>query len=259
MKSFDNLLKIMKKLRNPINGCPWDQKQKPQDLREYVLEEAYEVIETIENDDPEKLKEELGDLMLQIVFLSQIYRERNQFSIRDVLDTINRKLIRRHPHIFSNTQVDSAEDVKRNWEQIKKTEKKRTSILSDYPVQMPALSHAQRVAEQASGVGFDWDDPLKALDKVEEEVEELKQELKNDQSIDRDRVEDEIGDILFAVANVARLAKINPEFALKRTTQKFVHRFRFIEAELKQRGKDIRETSLMEMEDIWQQAKTIGK
>ena len=165
MKEFNNLIKIMKKLRNPINGCPWDRKQTDHSLKEYILEEAHELVEAIEMDSPEKQKEELGDLLLQIVFLSQINREKNNFTIKDVIDTINRKLINRHPHIFGDTTVHSAEEVKQNWEKIKKKEKNNSSILSDYPARMPALSHAKRVAEQASSVGFDWDDPLKALDK----------------------------------------------------------------------------------------------
>ncbi len=252
MKEFNNLIKIMKRLRNPINGCPWDRKQTGHSLKEYVLEEAHELVEAIEMDSPEKQKEELGDLLLQIVFLSQINLEKNNFSIRDVIDTINRKLIQRHPHIFGDIMVKSAEEVKQNWEKIKKKEKRTSSILSDYPAQMPALSHAKRVAEQASIVGFDWDDPLKALDKVEEEIEELKKEIR---AGNWERVEEEIGDILFAVANVSRLAKINPEFALKNTNRKFVTRFRYIEEQLKKQGKDIAKTSLEEMEELWQQAK----
>ena len=252
MKEFNNLIKIMKKLRNPINGCPWDRKQTGHSLKEYILEEAHELVESIEMDSPEKQKEELGDLLLQIVFLSQINREKNNFTIKDVIDTIIRKLINRHPHIFGDTTVKSAEEVKQNWEKIKKKEKNNTSILSDYPARMPALSHAKRVAEQASSVGFDWDDPLKALDKVEEEIEELKKEIR---AGNRERVSEEIGDILFAVANVSRLAHISPEFALKNTNQKFVTRFRYIEEWLRRQGKDITKTSLDEMEELWQQSK----
>ncbi len=252
MKEFNNLIKIMKKLRNPINGCPWDRKQTDHSLKEYILEEAHELVEAIEMDSPEKQKEELGDLLLQIVFLSQINREKNNFTIKDVIDTINRKLINRHPHIFGDTTVHSAEEVKQNWEKIKKKEKNNSSILSDYPARMPALSHAKRVAEQASSVGFDWDDPLKALDKVEEEIEELKKEIR---AGSRERVAEEIGDILFAVANVSRLAHVSPEFALKNTNKKFVTRFRYIEEQLRKQGKDIVKTSLDEMEELWEQSK----
>jgi MazG family protein len=254
MKDFNKLLKIMKRLRNPINGCPWDRKQTPHSLREYVLEEAHELVEAIDMDSPQKQKEEMGDLLLQIVFLSQIHREKNHFSIKEVIRTINQKLIQRHPHIFGDVTVHSAEEVKQNWEKIKKKEKKKTSILSDYPAQMPALSHAKRVAEQASSVGFDWENPLGALEKIEEEIEEVKKEL---QSGCMEKLEEEIGDLLFAVANVARLAHINPEFALKNTNKKFISRFRYIEDQLRRQGKDIEKTGMAEMEALWQEAKKV--
>lgn len=253
MKEINKLIKIMKRLRNPIDGCPWDRKQTPTSLREYILEEAHELVEAIDMESVEKQKEELGDLLLQIVFMSQIHKEKNNFSIDDVAKSINQKLITRHPHIFGDTTVQSAEEVKQNWEKIKQKEKKKDSILSDYPPQMPGLSHAKRVAEQASSVGFDWDDPLKALDKVEEEIEELKNEIKAGH---QQKVEEELGDILFAVANVARLAHVNPEFALKNANKKFMARFRYIEEQLKKQGKEFSETSLEEMEAIWQEAKT---
>lgn len=243
----------MKRLRNPINGCPWDRKQTGHSLKEYILEEAHELVEAIEMDSPEKQKEEMGDLLLQIVFLSRINQEQGHFDVSDVIDTISSKLIRRHPHIFGDTTVQSAEEVKQNWEKIKKKEKNKQSILSDYPAQMPALSHAKRVAEQASSVGFDWNDPMRALDKVEEEIEELKKEIR---AGDKQKAMEEIGDILFAVANVSRLAHINPEFALKQTNQKFVRRFRYIERRLKEQDKDIVHTGLDEMEALWQEAKT---
>lgn len=255
MKEFNKLVKIMKQLRNPINGCPWDRKQTGRSLREYILEEAHELVEAIEIDSIEKQKEELGDLLLQIVFLSQIHREKNHFTIKDVLGTINQKLIRRHPHIFGDLTVQSAEEVKRNWEKIKKEDKENKSILSDYPAAMPALSHARRVAEQASSVGFDWDDPLGALEKVEEEIEEIKKEI---QAGNRVKLEEEIGDMLFAVANVARLAHINPEFALKNTNKKFVARFRYIEDQLRKQGKDINETGMEEMEALWEESKVVS-
>jgi MazG family protein len=254
MKEFNKLVKIMKRLRNPVSGCPWDRVQSPHSLREYILEEAHELVEAIEMDSPAKQKEELGDLLLQIVFLSQIHREKGNFAVTDVVAAINRKLIRRHPHIFGDITVRSAEEVKQNWEQIKKKEKNNRSILSDYPPGMPALSHARRVAEQASGVGFDWREPLAALEKVEEEIEELKQEIR---AGNREKVEEEVGDLLFAIANVARLAEVNPEFALKNTNRKFVARFRYIEAQLKKQGKEIAETGLEEMEALWQESKTM--
>lgn len=252
MKELDKLVKILKQLRNPMDGCPWDRKQTVQSLKEYTLEEAHELIEAIDMASPEKQKEELGDLLLQIVFISRINQEHGHFSIKDVIDTINQKLIRRHPHVFSDTTVQSADEVKANWEKIKKSEKSKKSILSDYPHSMPALSVAKRVAEQASSVGFDWDDPLKALEKVDEEIGELRHEIPGG---DQERMTEEIGDLLFAISNVSRLLRINPEFALKQANQKFKDRFRFIEKELKRQGKDIADTSLDEMEALWQQAK----
>ncbi|MCK4760600.1 MAG: nucleoside triphosphate pyrophosphohydrolase [Candidatus Aminicenantes bacterium] len=253
MKEFNNLIKIMKQLRNPVKGCPWDRKQTPGSLKEYVLEEAYELVEAIEKKSPPQQKEELGDLLLQIVFLSRIHQEKNNFDIRDVIETISKKLINRHPHIFGTATVSSAEEVKQNWEKIKKSEKKRDSILSDYPDAMPALSTAKRLGEQASSVGFDWDNPPAALEKIEEEVEELKQELAKGS---REKISEEVGDILFATANVARLAGVNPEFALRSANKKFSQRFRYIEERLKEQGRDIEKAGLDEMEELWQQAKS---
>lgn len=252
MKEFNKLIKIMKQLRNPVNGCPWDRKQTPDSLREYIIEEAYELVEAIEMNSVAGQEEELGDLLLQIVFLSQMHREKDHFSIRDVINTINRKLIKRHPHIFADTTVRSAEEVKQNWEKIKKKEKKKESILSDYPDFMPALATAKRIGEQASNVGFDWDEPLAALQKIEEEAAELKRELEKG---DKERIFEEIGDMLFAIANVARLASVNPEFALRSSNKKFIARFRYIEEELKKQGKDIHKAGFDEMEDLWQRSK----
>lgn len=273
MKEFNKLVRIMKKLRNPKKGCPWDLKQSEKTLKEYILEEAYELIEAIDAESSIRQKEELGDLLLQVVFLSQVNKEKNNFSIRDVIASINQKLINRHPHIFSKLKVSSADEVRSNWDKIKKAEKGNHSFISDYPERMPALLIAKRIAEQASSVGFDWQDSSElkknggkisrsaaeqSLDKISEEVEELKSELlqfKGGNSEKTDRIMEEIGDILFAVSNVARLLNINPEFALKKTNDKFKYRFRFIEQQLRGQGKDIQQVSLEEMEDLWQQAK----
>ena len=252
MKEFSKLVAIMKKLRHPKRGCPWDLKQTPETLKEYVLEEAHELIEAIDGGDPAAVKEELGDLLLQIVFLAQIAEENGQFTIRDVAAGITEKLVRRHPHIFASVKVSGADEVKANWEQIKIAEKNKQSVISDYPASMPALLLANRIASQASGVGFDWDDAGKALDKVSEEIGELRAEIAGKRY---DQAEGEIGDMLFAVANVARLLKINPEFALARTNKKFTRRFRFIETELRKRGKDVAGASLEEMEELWQRSK----
>lgn len=252
MKEFSTLVRIMKKLRHPSRGCPWDLKQTPETLKEYVLEEAHELIEAIDGGDAEAVKEELGDLLLQIVFLARIAEEKGQFTIRDVAAGITDKLVRRHPHIFASVQVSGADEVKVNWEKIKIAEKNKQSVISDYPPSMPSLLLANRIASQASGVGFDWDDAGKALDKVVEEIAELRAEIAGQQ---RQQAEGEIGDMLFAVANVARLLRINPEFALARTNKKFTRRFRFIETELRKQGKDVAGATLQEMEELWNRAK----
>jgi MazG family protein len=265
MKEFKRLIGIMKKLRDPSDGCPWDLRQTETSLREYIIEEAYELVEAIDQSSPEHQLEELGDLLLQIVFLSRINQEKSNFDIRDVISRINRKLISRHPHIFSNIRVNSASEVKNNWEKIKKQEKKRSSIISDYPKTMPALMAAKRIAEQAASVGFDWQNEspgrtaaLQALEKAEEEIRELKSaiisETRRPQS-SQQQINEETGDLLFAVANVARILDISPEFALKEANQKFKKRFRYIESRLKAEGKDIQKTSLEEMEILWQESK----
>ena len=273
MKDFSRLVQIMADLRDPERGCPWDLKQTEETLREYILEETYELIEAIEEKSPRRQQEELGDLLLQIVFLSRLHEEKGDFGITEVVASISEKLIRRHPHIFADANVSSAAEVKSNWEKIKKAEKSRASALSDYPDRMPSLLVARRIAEQAASVGFDWQDrpPQHAainevIKKVEEEISELKQELtrqtdsvENSAEIDDERklrLEEEVGDLLFAVSNVARHLDINPEFALKKANDKFKKRFRFIESQLNERGKNIEETGLEEMEKLWRRAKT---
>jgi tetrapyrrole methylase family protein/MazG family protein len=252
MKEFSRLVRIMKKLRHPRSGCPWDLKQTPASLKEYVLEEAHELIEAIDDGDPGAIREELGDLLLQIVFLARIAEEEKKFSIRDVAAAISDKLVRRHPHIFGSLKVNGADEVKANWEKIKIAEKNKQSVISDYPASMPSLLLANRIASQASGVGFDWNDAGKAMEKVVEEIGELRDEIDGGRLHE---AESEIGDLLFAVANVARLLKINPEFALSRTNREFTRRFRFIEEELRRQGRDIARASLAEMEELWLRAK----
>ncbi len=253
MKQFTRLLAIMKKLRHPRRGCPWDLQQTPDSLKEYVLEEAHELIEAIDNGDPGAVREELGDLLLQIVFLAQIAAEQGSFTMADVAAGIADKLVRRHPHIFAGTRADDAEQVKANWEQIKIAEKNKRSVISDYPASMPALLLAKRIASQASGVGFDWSDASQALDKVSEEAAELRAEIAAGR---KHQAAEEVGDLLFAAANVARLLEVNPEFALAQANRKFTRRFRFIEEELRRRGRDVAAASLPEMEALWQRAKT---
>ncbi|MEN8155118.1 MAG: nucleoside triphosphate pyrophosphohydrolase [Acidobacteriota bacterium] len=252
MKEFTELINIMKKLRHPENGCPWDKVQTEQSLKEYILEEAYELLEAIDLNSSDKKKEELGDLLLQVVFISQINSESENFNITDVITTLKAKLINRHPHIFKNTKVTTPEQVKNNWERIKKKEKGKKSILSDYPVKMPALAIAKRYGEQASSVGFDWNDAGKAIDKIEEEIMELKIEINKNNF---ENIEQEIGDLLFAVANVSRLLKVNPEISLMKANNKFKRRFQHLEKIIKEKNMDISNTDLEKLEEIWQLVK----
>ncbi len=267
MKEFGRLVRLMKRLRSPINGCPWDRKQTPESLSTHIIEEANELSQAIRSGSVRSQLEELGDLLLQVVFLSQIHQERGNFSLRDVILHLRSKLIRRHPHIFSNETASSAEEVKQVWERVKQNEAHHDSVISDYPVSMPALSIACRVGEQAASVGFDWTrlagisntpDPgatasLIALEKLEEEAGELRTAIG---SGDRDSVTEELGDLLFSLANVARLLNIDAEAALHEANGKFKNRFRFIESRLKSAGKSPSEVSLDEMEALWQEAKT---
>lgn len=252
MKEFSKLVRIMKKLRHPQRGCPWDLAQSPQTLKAYILEEAHELIEAIDRGEDGEIKEELGDLLLQIVFLARLAEERKKYTIRDVIAAISSKLVRRHPHIFGRLKVQGAEEVKTNWENIKIAEKNKQSVISDYPATMPSLLLADRIAAQASGVGFDWNDAEKAFAKIDEEMEELRAEIRAGRSAG---TENEIGDLLFAVANVARLLQVNPEFALAKTNKKFAGRFRYMESELKKQGRDIRQATPQEMDELWQKAK----
>jgi len=237
----------MEKLRAP-DGCPWDRKQTEKSLIKYLLEETYEVIEAIEDENPEKLKEELGDLLLQIIFLSQIAKEKGFFTAEDVANTISDKLIFRHPHVFGNKKLETPDEVLKHWDSFKKKEKKR--LLDGIPKSSPALLEAYAIGERVSRVGFDWENPEEALEKVEEEMEELKKAL-----AEKKGVEEEIGDILFSVANVARLYGINPEEALKLTNKKFRERFDKIEEEADKQGKNLTEFPREKMEEIWESSK----
>ena len=252
MKELKKLLEIMEILRDPVKGCPWDKVQTKKSLKEYILEESYELIEAIDNDNSVNITEELGDMLLQIIFVSQIMKESGQSSFSDVVINLNRKLIRRHPHIFANGDAKTPTEVKNNWEIIKREEKKRDSILSDYPESMPALSAAKRYGEQASSVGFDWGETGPAMEKVEEELAELKYEIKES---DKGRIYEELGDLLFSIANVARLSGINPEFALKDANRKFKKRFRSLEKEMKELDIPVRSASLDQLNKIWDRIK----
>ncbi len=253
MQEFQKLVDIISQLRDPVCGCPWDVKQTPQSLVPNFIEELYEAVEAIEDGDVESLQEELGDLLLHIVFQAQIAYEEGSFSIRDVLIGIADKLVRRHPHVFQDLSVEDAEAVKMNWERIKKKEKKeRKSVLEGIPGSMPALIHAQRTQEKAASVGFDWQDLSPIWAKLKEEEAELREALTLN---DGAKIYEEVGDLLFTIVNLSRKLHIDAEAALKATTRKFSSRFNFIEDHYTQSGKDIHEASLEELDSIWDLAK----
>ncbi len=251
MKAFEKLMQIVSDLRDETNGCPWDRKQTPKSLVPNFIEELYEVIEAIEDEDDEAMREELGDLMLHLVFQVQIAQEQGKFGMEDVLDAINNKLVRRHPHIFGDERVDTAEAVKLNWELIKKKEKKdRKSVLDGIPRSMPALIQAWRLQEKAASVGFDWQELPPVCDKIQEEHTELMEALKSGVKAD---IEEELGDLIFSIVNLARKLDIDAEVALKATNRKFYDRFQYIEAQYK--DTDINEADLDELDTHWKKAK----
>ncbi len=248
-KEFTQLVEIMKRLRKE---CPWDSKQTPESLRQYILEEAYETIEAIDDRNWEELRKELGDLLLQIVFQSEIAEEENRFTLEQVISHINGKLIQRHPHVFGDVKVANAEEVKENWEQIKYTRENRASVLEGVPKNLSGLLRAQRLQDKASQVGFDWEDISGVLDKTQEEISELQQA---ERESNPEEVESEIGDLLFSIVNLARFKNISAEDALRKTINKFVSRFQYIEDRLKHQNKSIYDTSLQEMDVLWEESK----
>ncbi len=250
---FDRLVELMRRLRAP-GGCPWDAEQTHESLKRYLIEEAYEVIEAIDKNDPEHLKEELGDLLLQPVFHAAIAEEAGSFTIDEVLETINEKLIRRHPHVFGEELVKTAEEQVANWERIKKGEKgeERKSALAGIPPHMPALMKAQKITEKAARVGFDWEHVDQVFAKVQEELHELEEAMV---AGDQMRTEAELGDLLFAIVNLGRFLSVNPEEALGKTISRFTQRFAHIEETLKSGGREMKDASLEEMELLWEEAK----
>jgi len=251
IKAFDQLLDIMSKLRSE-DGCPWDKEQTHESLKPYMLEEAYEVLESIDMGDTEGLKEELGDFMLQSVFHAQIAAETGDFTMEDVLNTINAKLIRRHPHVFGDVEIETAEEQKIHWETLKQKKEGKKSVIEGVPVSAPALLRAYRVQQKAATVGFDWNEISPVWDKVHEELDELKLEIDRE---NRDSIEEEFGDFLFAIVNLGRFIKVNPEDALRRAIDKFSSRFRKVEQQIAESGKDIRQSTLEEMDVIWNRIK----
>ncbi len=247
---FEKLVKIMRELRGE-NGCPWDKEQTHKSLRQYLLEETYEVLECLDEDAIEELPGELGDLLLQIVFHAQIGSENQTFTIDDVLDKIIHKLIQRHPHVFGEEYVETAEEQSKLWERIKRKEGKE-SILGGVPKALSALLRAYRLQQKAAAVGFDWPDIGPVWDKVHEEMQELREAV---QSGDQSEIEKEYGDLLFAMVNLGRFLNVNPEDALRQTIEKFIYRFQKIEEHYRKQGRDLREVPLEEMDEIWEAAK----
>ena len=250
-KKFVKLIEIVEMLRGP-DGCPWDKEQTHESLLPYFLEETYELMESVDRKDQETFKEELGDIMLHIILQAQISRENSGFDLSDSLDTINEKLVRRHPHVFGGEKADIAFHAKRNWEAAKHEEKNRKSRLDGVPVALPALIRAQRLQEKAAYAGFDWEKVEEVWEKIHEEIQELKEAQTNNSS---EQIEEEIGDLLFAIVNLARFLKIPSEDALRKSNSKFTYRFFQVEEELKKRGKTVDESTLDEMDEIWNMVK----
>ncbi len=247
--AFKRLLDIMDKLREK---CPWDKKQTFESLRYLTIEETYELSDAILEKDINAIKNELGDMMLHIVFYAKIASETGEFDMADVLKGISEKLINRHPHIYGEVEVKDANEVKNNWEKIKLKEGNK-SVLGGVPLSLPPLVKAYRIQEKASGVGFDWEKPEQVWDKVIEEMNELKKEVEEKEN--KDKMENELGDLLFAIVNYARFIEVNPEDALERTNKKFIRRFQHLEEESKKLGKSLHDMTLNEMDKYWNEAK----
>jgi XTP/dITP diphosphohydrolase len=249
-EAFGRLLVIMDELREK---CPWDMKQTMESLRHLSIEETFELSDAIMQNDMQEIKKELGDVLLHIVFYARIASEREAFDIADVIDSLCEKLIRRHPHIYSDTIVANEEEVKSNWEKIKMQEGNR-SALSGVPRSLPAMIKALRIQEKARGVGFDWEKPEQVWEKVMEELNEFKVEAERE---NQEKMEEEFGDLLFALINFSRFKHINPEDALEKTNRKFIHRFSHLEEEAAKAGKKLEDMTLAEMDVYWNQAKAI--
>lgn len=256
--TMEDLIEIMAALRGDP-GCPWDQAQTHETLRPYVIEEAYEVVDAINRGSSDDLAEELGDLLLQVVFHSRIAQERGAFDFSDVVDGVSKKMIRRHPHIFGETKVENSAQVLKNWEEIKQGEKDMTTLtesMEGLPKTLPALMEAFKVQEKAARVGFDWDDVKYPMDKVEDELRELKEVYKGE---NRDKIKEELGDLIFSCVNVARLLGVEPELCLREATQKFIRRFGTVESETTKSGKTLQDMTLEEMDELWDHAKKMEK
>lgn len=250
LDEFNRLLDIIDELRTK---CPWDMKQTNESLRKLTIEETYELAEAIFSGSDEGIKNELGDLMLHIVFYAKIGSENSSFTMADVLESINNKLIYRHPHVFGNVKVSGASEVEENWEQLKiKEDNGYKPVLSGVPASLPAIVKANRIQEKVRGVGFDWEKREQIWDKMQEEISELKDEINNHNT---ESIESELGDVLFSIINASRLYGIDPEAALEKTNRKFIKRFNYLEKETLKKGRSLHKMSLDEMNVIWEEAK----
>ena len=252
-RTFDELVNLMTRLRGP-EGCPWDREQKLDDLKPFVIEEAYEVVDAIDRDDRRALLEEVGDMLLEAVFIAEITRGEGSFDVYDSITAIHDKLVRRHPHVFGDVEASDAEQVLVNWEKLKNEERKaeNKSVLSGVPQSLPALLKGSRLTEKAARVGFDWRRTEDVFDKIDEELGELREAVSSGRKED---VEEEIGDLLFTLANVARKLDINPEEALQGTNRKFMRRFEAMERDVRSTGRNLDQLSLEEMDRLWDAAK----
>ena len=250
LKAFDRLLTIMDELREQ---CPWDRKQTMESLRHLTIEETYELGDAILDKDMEEIKKELGDVLLHLVFYAKIGSETNDFDIADVANSICDKLVDRHPHIYGDVKVENEEDVKKNWENLKLKEGKK-SVLEGVPRSLPAVVKANRIQDKVAGVGFDWEEPQQVFEKLKEELEELQHEVSVD---NRDEIEAEFGDVLFSMVNYARFLNVNPENALERTNKKFIKRFQYLETKAKEKNKALKDMTLAEMDVFWNEAKNL--
>ncbi|KGQ66862.1 nucleoside triphosphate pyrophosphohydrolase [Gallibacterium anatis] len=254
---LEKFAEIIAKLRDPNGGCPWDLEQTYKTMPPHILEEAYEVVEAINQDDRKELKEELGDLLMQVVFLSQLAQEEGAFTLDDVIDGITDKIIRRHPHVFGEIKAENSDEVLKNWENIKQQEryqKEQFSILDNVPIALPSLLRAAKLQKRCAKVGFDWSELEPTIQKVEEELQEVRDEVSK-QPQNPQAIEEEIGDLLFASVNVARHLKLNPEEALRKANLKFERRFRQVEQSILASGRQLEQVSLAEMDLIWDQVK----
>lgn len=253
---LQRLRTIMEALRDPETGCPWDVEQRFETVAPYTIEEAYEVDDAIRRGDMADLKTELGDLLLQVVFHARMAEEAGLFDLDDVATTISDKMVRRHPHVFGDTKYADSDAQTQSWEELKAAERKEKTgsdgLLDDVPLALPGLKRAQKLQKRAGTVGFDWPDADRVLEKLDEEVAEVREALESE---DLDKIEDELGDLLFVCANLARKTKVDSEAALRRANAKFERRFRYIEETLKSQKRDIRKTSLEDMEALWVEAK----